>query len=170
MRRTLAYVKKFICRLRQMIKRINSSNNADQKYPCVLNDADKQDAKTIIIKLHQIALISLVPNQKLKGHFLKYLKTKYHISYRMVEVIRLHGRKVQPSRSHMSLGPPINSARVILSTLLKQHGTSSKDESLITLLSGVESIVNSRRLTVETLSVIVIFKMKLHSVQSILSS
>ena len=53
---------------------------------------------------------------------------------------------------------------------LKQHGTSSNDESLITLLSGVESIVNLGRLTVETLSVIVIFKMKLHSVQSILSS
>ena len=46
----------------------------------------------------------------------------------------------------------IKSARVILSALLKQHGTSLNDESLITLLTEVESIVNSRPLTVETLS------------------
>ena len=39
-----------------------------------------------------------------------------------------------------------------LSALLKQHGTSLNDESLITLLTEVESIVNSRPLTVETLS------------------
>ena len=53
MRRTLAYVKKFICRLREKIKRRNSSNNTDQEYPCVLNVADIQDAEIIIIKLHQ---------------------------------------------------------------------------------------------------------------------
>ena len=40
---------------------------------------------------------------------------------------------------------------MILSALLKQHGTSLNDESLITLLTEVESIVNSRPLTVETL-------------------
>ena len=40
---------------------------------------------------------------------------------------------------------------MILSALLKQHGTSLNDESLITLLTEVESIVNSRD-TVETLS------------------
>ena len=45
MRRTLSYVKKFICRLRGKIKRRNSSNNADQEYPCVLNFADIQDAE-----------------------------------------------------------------------------------------------------------------------------
>ena len=53
MRRTLAYVKKFICRLREKIKRRNSSNNTDQEYPCVLNVADIQDAEIIIIKVHQ---------------------------------------------------------------------------------------------------------------------
>ena len=51
-----------------------------------------------------------------------------------------------------SLGAPDKSARVILSVLLKQHGTSLNNESLITLLTEVESIVNSRTLTVETLS------------------
>ena len=53
MRRTPAYVKKFIRRLREKIKRRNSSNNTDQEYPCVLNVADIQDAESIIIKLHQ---------------------------------------------------------------------------------------------------------------------
>ena len=53
MRRTLAYVKKFICRLREKIKRRNSSNNTDQEYSCVLNVVDIQDAEIIIIKLHQ---------------------------------------------------------------------------------------------------------------------
>ena len=53
MRRTFSYVKKFICRLRGKIKRRNSSNNADQEYPCVLNVADIQDAEIVIIKLHQ---------------------------------------------------------------------------------------------------------------------
>ena len=46
----------------------------------------------------------------------------------------------------------IKSARVILSALLKQQGTSLNDESLITLLTEVESVVNSRPLTVETFS------------------
>ena len=50
MRKTLTYVKKFICRLRGKIKERNSSNNADQEYPCVY--ADIQDAEIIIIKLH----------------------------------------------------------------------------------------------------------------------
>ena len=45
----------------------------------------------------------------------------------------------------------IKSVRVILSALLKQHGTSLNDESPITLLTEVESIVYSRPLTVETL-------------------
>ena len=53
MRRTLAYVKKFICRLREKIKKRNSSNNTDQECPCVSNVADIQDAETITIKLHQ---------------------------------------------------------------------------------------------------------------------
>ena len=59
-----------------------------------------------------------------------------------------------PSGSHMGgvWERQIKSARVILSALLKQHGTSLNDESLMTLLAEVESIVNSRPLTVETLS------------------
>ena len=52
-RRTLAYAKKFIRRLREKIKGRNSSNNTDQEHPCVLNVADIQDAEIIIIKLHQ---------------------------------------------------------------------------------------------------------------------
>ena len=53
MRRTLAHVKKLICRLREKIKRKNSSSSADQEYPCVSNVVDIQDAKSIIIKLHR---------------------------------------------------------------------------------------------------------------------
>ena len=52
-RRALAYVKKYICRLRENIKEKNSSNSGDQDYPCILNVADIQDAETVIIKLHQ---------------------------------------------------------------------------------------------------------------------
>ena len=51
--RTLAYVKKFICGLREKIKKRNISNITDQKYPCVLNVADIQNVEIIIIKLHQ---------------------------------------------------------------------------------------------------------------------
>ena len=59
-----------------------------------------------------------------------------------------------PSESHMGgvWERQIKLARVILSALLKQHGRSLNDESLITLLTEVKSIVNSRPLTVETLS------------------
>ena len=46
----------------------------------------------------------------------------------------------------------IKSASVILSALLKQHGTSLNDESLITLLKEFESVVSLRPLTVKTLS------------------
>ena len=51
MRRALSYAK-FICRLKEKIKTRNSSNNADQEYPCVLNVEDIQDAESIIIKFH----------------------------------------------------------------------------------------------------------------------
>ena len=40
MRRTFAYVKKFICRLRKIVKGRNSTNNADEDKPCVLNIED----------------------------------------------------------------------------------------------------------------------------------
>ena len=59
-----------------------------------------------------------------------------------------------PSGSHLRgvWERQIKSARVVLSALLKQHGASLNDESLITLLIEVKSIVNSRPLTVETSS------------------
>ena len=46
----------------------------------------------------------------------------------------------------------IRSARAILSSLLKTHGESLDDESLITLMTEVEGILNSRPLTVETIN------------------
>ena len=41
-------MKKYICRLREKIKRKNSSNNGDQEYPYVLNVEDIQNAETVI--------------------------------------------------------------------------------------------------------------------------
>ena len=77
-------------------------------------------------------------------------------------------KKNPPSESHLRRvwKDQIKSAHVILSALLKEHGTSFNDESLITLLSEVESVVNSRSLALETLSVIVIFEMRFYLVQS----
>ena len=46
----------------------------------------------------------------------------------------------------------IRSAQAILLALMKQHGTSLNDESLVTLLVEVESIINTRPLTLETIS------------------
>ena len=43
--KTLAYVKKFTCRLRAKIKGRNSSNNAAQEYSCALNAADIHNAE-----------------------------------------------------------------------------------------------------------------------------
>ena len=59
-----------------------------------------------------------------------------------------------PSGSHLRgvWERQIKSARGVLSALLKQHDASLNDESLITLLIEVKSIVNSRPLTVETSS------------------
>ena len=54
MKITLAYLKKFICILRENIKGKKSSNNSDQEYPCIIKVADIQAAEIIIIKLHQI--------------------------------------------------------------------------------------------------------------------
>ena len=51
-----------------------------------------------------------------------------------------------------SMGEQIRSARTILTSLLKTHGTSLNDESLRTLLIEVEAIVNSRPLTTDLLS------------------
>ena len=44
------------------------------------------------------------------------------------------------------------SARIILTSLLKTHGTSLNDEPLHTLLIEVEAIVNSHPLTADLLS------------------
>ena len=49
--------------------------------------------------------------------------------------------------------PQIRSARSILEGLLKTHSHSLNDESLVTLMSEVKSIINSRPLTVETINV-----------------
>ena len=59
-----------------------------------------------------------------------------------------------PLASHMRDGweRQIRSAGAILSSLLKTHGESLDDESLITLMTEVEGILNSRPLTVETIN------------------
>ena len=59
-----------------------------------------------------------------------------------------------PAASHMGgvWERQIRLARSILASLLKNHGTCLKDESLHTLMTEVEAIVNSRPLTVETIS------------------
>ena len=59
-----------------------------------------------------------------------------------------------PAASHMGgvWERQIRSARSILASLLKNHGTCLKDESLHTLMTEVEAIVNSRPLTVKTIS------------------
>ena len=63
-------------------------------------------------------------------------------------------RKNPLSGSHMGgvWKCQIRSAQAILLALMKQHGTSLNDESLVTLLVEVESIINSRPLTLETIS------------------
>ena len=59
-----------------------------------------------------------------------------------------------PTASHMGgvWERQIRSARTILNSLVKTHGKSLDDESLHTLLIEVESIVNSRPMTIETIS------------------
>ena len=49
-------------------------------------------------------------------------------------------------------GRPIRSARTILTSLLKTHGTSLDDELLCTILNETKAIVNSRPLTTDLLS------------------
>ena len=59
-----------------------------------------------------------------------------------------------PTASHMGgvWERQIRSARTILDSLVKTHGRSLDDESLHTLIIEVESIVNSRPLTIKTIS------------------
>ena len=59
-----------------------------------------------------------------------------------------------PAASHMGRvrESQIGSARNILASLQKNRGTCLKDESLHTLMTEVEALVNFRPLTVETIS------------------
>lgn len=59
-----------------------------------------------------------------------------------------------PTASHMDgvWERQIRSCRSILTSFLKNHSQSLNDESFITVLTEVETIVNSRLLTVEALS------------------
>ena len=60
--------------------------------------------------------------------------------------------RIAPAASHVSgvWERQIRSARSILALLLKNHGKCLKDESLHTLMTEVESVVNSRHVSVET--------------------
>ena len=62
--------------------------------------------------------------------------------------------KNPPGASHMGgvWERQIRSTRNILATLLKTHGHSLNDEGLRTLVAETEAIINSRPLTVESLS------------------
>ena len=62
--------------------------------------------------------------------------------------------KNPPAASHMGIvwERQIRSCWNILSSILRNHGTSLKDESLRTLVAEAEAIVNSRPVTKETLS------------------
>ena len=59
-----------------------------------------------------------------------------------------------PAASHMGgiWDRQIRSAHTILSSLLSTHGKSLDKESLLTLVAETEGILNSRPLTVETIS------------------
>ena len=62
--------------------------------------------------------------------------------------------KNPPFASHMGgvWERQIRSARAILASMLKTHGKSLDDESLLTLMTEVEGILNSRHLTVEMIN------------------
>ena len=62
--------------------------------------------------------------------------------------------KNPPFASHMGgvWERQIRSARAILASILKTHGKSLDDESLLTLMTEVEGILNSRPLTVEMIN------------------
>ena len=65
------------------------------------------------------------------------------------------GRETPPLASNMGVDweRQIRTARNILNSLLKTHGASLTDESLQTLLTEVEAIVNSRPLTTDVMNV-----------------
>ena len=76
-------------------------------------------------------------------------KSELQRSFSEVDGDKISWKQNPPSGYHMGevWECQIKSARVILSALLKQHGTSLDKESLITLLTEVESIVNLRPLS-----------------------
>ena len=94
MKKTLAYLKKFICILRENIKGKKSSNNSDQEYPCIIKVADIQAAEIIIIKLHQI----------------RYFKNEISIPIRM-----RNGEEVslQISSNTSNINPSINENEIL---------------------------------------------------------
>ena len=59
-----------------------------------------------------------------------------------------------PAASHMDgiCERRIRSTRIILAALTKTHGKSLENDSLRTLMTEVEAVINSRPLTVETVS------------------
>ena len=78
---------------------------------------------------------------------------KYNPICKSMVEIGLSGNKNPPLASHMGgvWERQIQSARAILSFLLKTHGQ-SLDESLITFMTEAEDILNSRPITVETIN------------------
>ena len=75
------------------------------------------------------------------------------VSWGTIVVNGCCGKWNPPSASNMEgVWEEQISARTILSSLLKTHGTSLNDESLCTLLIEVEAIVNSHPLTTDLLS------------------
>ena len=63
-------------------------------------------------------------------------------------------QKKNPFASHMGgvWERQTRSARAILASMLKTHGKSLDDESLLSLMTEVEGILNSRPLTVEMIN------------------
>ena len=71
-----------------------------------------------------------------------------------MEQIGLHGTKIHLVLHHMGgvWERQIQSARNILAALLKIHGQSLNDKGLRTLVAETEGNINSRPLTIESLS------------------
>ena len=89
-----------------------------------------------------------------------WIMIKYNPICKSMVEIGLSGNKNNPPlASHMGgvWKRQIQSARAILSFLLKTHGQ-SLDESLNTLMTEVEGILNSRPITVETINDLISFQ------------
>ena len=94
------------------------------------------------------------PKNKLQRAFkeMKHDKIKSFLQVNGADWILWHNNP--PGVSHMGgvWERQIRSAKIILEGLLKTHSHSLNDESLRTLMAEVELIINSRPLTVETIS------------------